>query len=62
MLANMGLKIGPDRLQDRRSLLEAFDSIDRTIDKSGLMNGMDGFQQQMELVRPYGTKDHSGPA
>jgi uncharacterized protein (DUF1501 family) len=46
MLANMGLKIGPDRLQDRKGLLEAFDTIDRTIDKSGLMNGMDGFQQQ----------------
>jgi uncharacterized protein (DUF1501 family) len=46
MLANMGLKIGPERLGDRASLLQALDTFDRTLDKSGLMNGIDGFQQQ----------------
>jgi uncharacterized protein (DUF1501 family) len=46
MLANMGLKVTPDRLSDRRGLLQAFDTLDRTLDKSGLMTGIDGFQQQ----------------
>lgn len=46
MLNNMGLKVPPDRLGDRRTLLQAFDNLDRVVDKSGVMNGMDGFQQQ----------------
>jgi hypothetical protein len=46
MLANMGLKLEPQRLQDRRALLQAFDNLDRTIDKTRIMDGMDGFQQQ----------------
>ena len=50
MLANMGLKIAPERLQDRKTLLQAFDRTDRTIDGSGVMKGMDGFQQQAVSV------------
>jgi hypothetical protein len=46
MLNNMSLKIEPERLGDRRELLKAFDTIDRRIDQSGIMNGTDGFQQQ----------------
>lgn len=46
MLANMGLKVAPDRMADRQALLRSLDGLDRTLDKSGLMNGMDGFQQQ----------------
>jgi len=47
-------------------VLRALDSERRTrLLELATLNGfqdMDGFQQQMELVRPYGTKDHSGPA
>ena len=46
MLANMGLKIGAERLQDRKALLGALDTLDRSIDKTGIMNGIDGFQRQ----------------
>jgi uncharacterized protein (DUF1501 family) len=46
MLKNMSLKVASERLDDRRTLLKAFDQIDRTIDKSDLMKGMDGFQRQ----------------
>jgi hypothetical protein len=46
MLNNMGLKIAPDRLGDRRALLKAVDNLDRTIDTSGLMQGLDEYQQQ----------------
>jgi uncharacterized protein (DUF1501 family) len=50
MLKNMGLKISPDRLADRRALLQAFDGINRTLDQSGVMKGMDDFQQQAVSV------------
>ncbi|MBY0521956.1 MAG: DUF1501 domain-containing protein [Gemmataceae bacterium] len=46
MLNNMGLKIAPERLGDRRTLLSAFDTLDRELDQSGVMKGMDGFTQQ----------------
>jgi len=46
MLHNMGLKIAPERLGDRRALLKAVDNLDRTIDTSGLMQGLDEYQQQ----------------
>jgi hypothetical protein len=46
MLGNMTLKIEPDRLTDRRTLLRKLDRMDRTLDESGIMRGMDGFQQQ----------------
>jgi hypothetical protein len=35
-----------DRLQDRTGLLNAFDSLDRRIDQSGALAGMDEFKQQ----------------
>jgi hypothetical protein len=48
---NMNLQVPLDRLAHRRSLLKAFDTIDRTIDQSGLMRGLDSFDTQaMELI------------
>ncbi len=46
LLDNMNLKIGLDQLEDRRTLLKEFDRLDRGLDQSGIMKGMDGFQQQ----------------
>jgi hypothetical protein len=43
---NMNLSVMLDRLADRRSLLEKFDSIDRRIDQSGLIKGLDSFEGQ----------------
>jgi hypothetical protein len=43
---NMNLKVATSRLDDRKSLLRAFDHLDRTIDKSGLMDGLDSFEEQ----------------
>jgi uncharacterized protein (DUF1501 family) len=44
--SNMNLKVTLDRLADRRSLLQTFDSLDRHIDQSGVMNGLDSFETQ----------------
>jgi uncharacterized protein (DUF1501 family) len=38
--------ISPDRLADRRGLLNSFDNFRRDVDASGLMAGMDAFTQQ----------------
>ncbi len=38
--------ITTDRLADRRSLLTAFDKFRRDVDASGLMSGLDGFNEQ----------------
>jgi uncharacterized protein (DUF1501 family) len=46
MLNNMGLKIGRERLEDRRRLLKELDNVQRDLDQSGAMKGMDAFQQQ----------------
>lgn len=43
---NMDLQITQERLSDRRSMLRTFDSIDREIDRSGLMTGLDSFEGQ----------------
>jgi hypothetical protein len=43
---NMNLHVTLDRLAERRSLLKTFDTIDRTIDKSGLLQGLDSFEGQ----------------
>ncbi len=49
---NMTPRITGDRIIDRRALRETFDKIDRQIDRSGIMEGMDSFQgQAMELLR-----------
>jgi uncharacterized protein (DUF1501 family) len=46
MLKNMGLKIAPERLADRRALLQSFDGLDRKLDQSGVAAAMDEYQQQ----------------
>lgn len=46
LLDNMSLKIKADRLEDRRTMLRLLDTLDRTIDSSGVAQAMDGFQQQ----------------
>jgi uncharacterized protein (DUF1501 family) len=74
MLADMALKVAPERLEDRRSLLRAFDTLDRTIDKTDGMRGLDGFQRQavdvvlgsarqaFDLARePARTRESYGP-
>ncbi|MBL9175060.1 MAG: DUF1501 domain-containing protein [Verrucomicrobiales bacterium] len=38
--------ITTDRLSDRRALLSAFDRFRRDVDSSGLMSGLDGFNEQ----------------
>ena len=46
MLANMGLRIDRERLDDRRTLLRQMDAFRREIDVTGAANAMDAFQQQ----------------
>jgi len=43
---NMNLQVALERLADRRSLLKTFDSLDRKIDKTGLIQGLDSFETQ----------------
>lgn len=43
---NMNLAVPAPQLDDRRGLLKTFDGIDRRLDQSGLMTGMDSFEQQ----------------
>jgi uncharacterized protein (DUF1501 family) len=43
---DMQLKISQDRLADRRALLTGLDTINRSIDGSGLMDGLDDFEKQ----------------
>lgn len=43
---NMNLQVPADRLSERRSLLRSFDNLDRSIDRSGLMSGLDAFEMQ----------------
>jgi hypothetical protein len=44
--SNMSLKVPLDHLSNRRSLLKTFDTIDRRIDRSGLLQGLDSFESQ----------------
>src|SRR5438445_208766 len=44
--SNMNLQVTLDRLHARRSLRQAFDTVSRDIDRSGLMNGLDSFETQ----------------
>jgi len=49
---NMELKVDHDRLDDRKSLLEAFDQMDRHLDQTGLAQGLDSFENQaFQLIR-----------
>jgi hypothetical protein len=43
---NMNLQVPIERMSDRRSLLQSFDSLDREVDRSGLMTGLDAFERQ----------------
>ena len=42
----MNLAVPMDRLGDRRSLSKSFDHIDREVDRTGLMQGLDSFEGQ----------------
>lgn len=46
MLSNMNLRVEREQLDNRRVLLEQFDQFNRTLDRSGLAQAMDGFQRQ----------------
>jgi hypothetical protein len=43
---NMNLRISLDQLQERRDLLHEFDNLDRNIDRTGLVSGLDSFEAQ----------------
>lgn len=43
---NMSLRTTLDRVEDRRSLLQDFDRFSRQADQSGLMTGLDAFENQ----------------
>ncbi len=43
---NMKLALPEDRIENRRNLLAGIDKMKRQADRSGMMEGMDGFEQQ----------------
>ncbi len=43
---NMNLQVTLERLAERRNLLRSFDTLNRQIDRSGLMAGLDSFETQ----------------
>jgi hypothetical protein len=43
---NMNLQVPLERLQDRRTLLQGFDSMSREADRTGLLQGLDAFETQ----------------
>jgi hypothetical protein len=44
--SNMNLKVALESLGDRRKLLKGFDTVNRDLDRSGLMSGLDSFESQ----------------
>ncbi len=42
----MNLNVPLDRIGDRQTLLKSLDAVDRRVDQSGLMDGLDSFDQQ----------------
>ena len=62
---NMTTRLPTDRVADRRELLGQLDRIDRKIDSTGRMNGIDGFEQQAfnlilgQAKEAFGTKGES---
>ncbi len=49
---NMNLQVPLDRLSDRRSILRSFDTLNREVDRSGVMAGLDSFEAQaFELLQ-----------
>jgi hypothetical protein len=48
----MNLQVNMDRLAQRRSLLQSFDTVNREVDRTGLMQGLDSFETQaFELLQ-----------
>ena len=48
---NMDLKISSDRVGDRRGLLSELDRLKKNVDRTGMMEGMTGFEKQaFELI------------
>jgi hypothetical protein len=43
---NMNLQVTAERMGDRRALLRSFDSLDREVDRTGVMQGLDSFEGQ----------------
>lgn len=43
---NMSLSIEQSRLSNRRAMLDGIDNVKREIDRKGLMNGLDSFEEQ----------------
>jgi hypothetical protein len=43
---NMNMQVALERLGERRDLMHAFDGVNREIDRSGLMQGLDSFETQ----------------
>ncbi len=54
---NMELRLAPDQLEDRRSLLDGLDRIKRKVDAAGSIDGADRFQQQAFDVITRGVAD-----
>jgi hypothetical protein len=70
----MTLRLPRERLDDRRELLRQLDTLDRSLDASGMARAMDGFQQQAVSVllgrareafdlsrEPEAVRDRYGP-
>lgn len=57
---NMKVGLPTDRVNDRRELLTGLDRINRDIDASGRMDGMDGFEQQAFNLMLGQAKDAFG--
>ncbi len=54
---NMQLQIAREQLDDRRALLKALDAINRQLDTSGVMEGLDKFEQQaFDLILGNGAR------
>src|SRR5262245_50549754 len=43
---NMNLQVSAERLSERRNLLDSLDTLNRDIDRTGLMSGLDSFETQ----------------
>jgi uncharacterized protein (DUF1501 family) len=50
MLKNMELRIDRERIDDRDQLLRSLDRLDRRVDQSGLLEGVDEFREQAVQV------------
>jgi uncharacterized protein (DUF1501 family) len=56
-LKNMSLAINEDRVGDRRMLLASLDKLNSTVDRSGLMEGLDRFEEQAFNLVLGGAKE-----